>query len=74
MESARFIVTHIWNSAGKSLKKEEPNPKKLIPLPWDKEEITKQPQSMDEMKQVMFGLAALQKAKSKHNPVKNKKG
>ncbi|MFP4047477.1 MAG: hypothetical protein ACLFT4_06925, partial [Bacteroidales bacterium] len=55
MEVARFLATHVWNSAGKSLKKKEFNPRKLIPFDWDKP-IIREKQTMEEMKSVMFGL------------------
>jgi len=55
MEVARFVATHLWNSAGKSLKKKQFNPKKLIPFDWDEPEVRKE-QTMEEMKSIMFGL------------------
>lgn len=54
MEVARFLATHLWNSAGKSLKRSQFDPRKLIPFGWDVE--VKKAQTMDEMKSVMFGL------------------
>lgn len=55
MEAARYISLNIWNSAGKSLKRAETDPKKLLPLPWDK--ITVKKQSVEEMKSILMGIA-----------------
>lgn len=60
MEAARFVAVHIWNSAGRSLKRQQFDPKKLIPLSWDKQE--RHQQTPQEMMATMFSIAANQNA------------
>lgn len=52
MEGIRLIVTHIWNSAGKTLSKNI-DPTRLMPFDWDKP-IIKPKQTPEEMKQIMM--------------------
>ena len=61
MEAARFVGMQIWNSAGKSLKKTELDPKKLLPFAWDKTEVKRQ--TVEEMKNVMMGIMTRQNFK-----------
>ncbi len=57
-EVARWVVTHIWNSAGRTLKRMITNPVKSFPFTWDSggkvEEVKPKQQSVDEMKEVMM--------------------
>ena len=66
MEVARYISFHIWNSAGKGLKRQQSDPQKLLPLPWDKKK-QREIQSPKDMLATMFGIART------HNKTENRK-
>lgn len=63
MEATRLIIVHLWNSAGKSLKKKEFDPHKILPFTWDK--VEKKKQTVEEMKSIMFAIAGRQNYKMK---------
>lgn len=67
MEAARLVAVNVWNSAGKSLKKTEEDPTKLVPLPWDKERAPKK-QSAEDMLAIARTLAIRQNSKFKEKP------
>lgn len=52
-EGFRFLAIHLWEMQGKTLKKGKHADKKMVPLPWDEEEV----QSLDEMKQKFYAIA-----------------
>lgn len=61
MEAARFITLHIWNAAGRQMKRVENNPSKLFPFPWDKDTNSgKRKQSVEEIWATMKGIASMQ--------------
>lgn len=72
MEAARFVSTHVWNAAGKSLKKNEFDPVKLLPFGWDKPK-QKEVQSADEMKDFMFGIAKTQNKRVEKKEARKRK-
>ena len=61
-ESARFIAFHVWNSAGKVLKRPFDRMEQVFPFPWDKESPQRK-QSPDEMKGILMGIAFHQNAR-----------
>lgn len=60
MEASRFLAMHMWNSAGKSMKRPEWDVQKLIPFTWDRQVVKKQ--TVQEMMSTMFGIASQQNA------------
>lgn len=57
-EAARYVVYHIWNSAGKSLKQLYKEPKEVGLFDWETEEQVFRQQTVEEMKNTLFGIAA----------------
>lgn len=55
-EAARLVAFNIWNSSGRTLKKMEARPERLVPLPWDSEKDVPV-QTEEEMKTVLEGLS-----------------
>lgn len=62
MEAARFVAVHVWNSAGKSMKRGQFDPHKLLPFPWDYK-APKPKQSVQQLKSTMMGIALSQNRK-----------
>lgn len=60
MNGFRFLAMHIWNSSGRSLKRQEWDVTKLIPFDWDRQVVKKQ--TMEEMLSTMYGIASQQNA------------
>lgn len=58
-EVARFIVKHIWNSAGKSIKEYLHKGQDVEKFIWelDVDEVGQPQQSMDEMKRQLYRIA-----------------
>lgn len=61
-EAARLVAVHIWNSSGKTLKRQQFDPKKLIPFSWDKQDALKTKQSTQQMLATMLSIASQQNA------------
>jgi len=55
-ESVRYLAVHIWNAAGKSLKRPISDAQKQLPLPWDKENVKLQ--SIEEQKRQLKLIAS----------------
>jgi len=58
-EVARYIVRHIWNSAGKTIKRghEYKEAKDVGLFGWEQEEILSKEQSVDDIKSTLLGIA-----------------
>ena len=72
-EVARYLARHIWNSAGKSIKKgyEYKEPKEVGLFGWEVEEVVSKKQSVELMKQKLLRIAErsnkqFDKKKGKH--------
>lgn len=70
MEVARFLATHIWNSSGRTLKKNEFNPRKLIP--FEDDPVEKKQQSVEEMKSIMMGITKTQNLREEQKEKRKK--
>jgi hypothetical protein len=71
-DSARFIAFHIWNSAGKTLKRSFDRVDQVWKFPWDQEHTPKK-QTPEEMKAILLGIAFHQNSRiDKQERRKNK--
>lgn len=69
-EVARYTVKHLWNMQGRHMKKLLGSPRDVEIFPWEEKEI-KQPQSLEEMKSIIFGIhSRLGKDRKKKKPNK----
>ena len=57
-EVARYIAYQVWNSAGRSLKQLYKEPKEVGLFGWESEEQLYRQQSVEEIKNTLFGIAS----------------
>ncbi len=72
-EAARLVCATVWNAAGNKLQRPIQDVAAYMPFPWDKEQKTRQGQSVEEMKQIMMGIATRQNKKVEKEKKKRNK-